>query len=122
MSPNDIKEVLENIDPHIIGWYGLLLPILYEIELLNEKRKDDEKITIHVKEKMGRLDMYLDNAPDYLWDMAWEASGESTNICQLCGMKGKHISIIGFGRSANYIQRLNKKLPFGTRKKRAAYI
>ena len=85
---------IEYIDLHTIGWYGLLLPIKYEIQEWNKKNKNN-KINIYTKEKLGYLSISLhaDNLPEYLFRMAIEAQRESGNICQLCGKKGKHIKI-----------------------------
>ena len=46
------KEILNNHmeywDEHILGWYGLMLPVLLEIERYNEENTDD-KAEVYVK-------------------------------------------------------------------------
>ena len=82
------KPHLENLDEHILGWYGLLLPVLLEIERHNKENKDDE-ISVYVKEKYGGLRFELSGGYNYLYNMAERAETESHKICQLCGARGK---------------------------------
>ena len=78
---------LDYIDRHKIGWYGLLLPIKYEIDEWN-KRNRKNKIRFYVKEKFGHLDIsFQSEVPKYIFKMAWEAEKESMRICQLCGKR-----------------------------------
>jgi hypothetical protein len=80
------------LDEHILGWYGLLLPVLLEIERYNKENKDDE-ISVYVKEKWGGLRIDISGGCSYLQNMAIRAEIESHKICQLCGAEGKPIWI-----------------------------
>jgi hypothetical protein len=87
-----IKRHLEYLDEHILGWYGLLLPVLLEIERYNKEKKDDE-VSVYVKEKYGGLRIDLSGGNSYLHNMAERAETESHKVCQLCGAMGEHILI-----------------------------
>jgi hypothetical protein len=85
-----IKHYLEYLDEHILGWYGLLLPVLLGIERYKKENKDDE-ISVYVKEKYGGLVIELSGGNRYLRNMTERAEEESFKICQLCGAEGKPI-------------------------------
>jgi len=86
-----IKSHLDYLDEHIIGWYGLLLPVLIEIDKYNENQ--DKKIKVNVKEKYGGLRIDLSGGNTLLHYMAARTERESHKVCQLCGAKGKPILI-----------------------------
>ena len=85
---SNIKSYLKHLDEHIIGWYGLLLPILLEIEKYNKENKGNE-VKINVKEKFGGLRINLSGEGTYLDKMAERVEAESYKICQLCGSGGE---------------------------------
>ena len=87
-----IKSKLERIDEHIIGWYGLLLPILLEVDIYN-KENQENKAEVYIKEKYGSLRIELTNCDSYLEQLINRADTESQKICQLCGAKGKTLWI-----------------------------
>ena len=87
------KKHCDHLDEHIIGWYGLLLPILLEIENYNNENPSKEIQIDDVKEKYGSLRIDLSNESTYLSHFISRAEKESQKICQLCGAAGKHIEI-----------------------------
>ena len=80
------------------GWMSLIQPILDYIKEYNAKVSTDEKIEIlQIKEKMGTLRIYLDNAPEELLKMVDDAERDSGNICELCGSREN------VGKTSGYI-------------------
>jgi hypothetical protein len=66
------------------GWRSLYQPILDKIKEINESSDDRIEVT-QVKEKFGRLEIYLDRYTDELLDMINEASEASGCMCEECG-------------------------------------
>nr|AGS52920.1 hypothetical protein [uncultured bacterium contig00019] len=76
-----------------LGWYGLLLPVIKEIDDYN-KLNPDNKITIEqIKEKFGTLRIYASGCPDYIKKMIIKAEDESAHICEFCGVRCKTVQI-----------------------------
>jgi hypothetical protein len=87
-----IQSHLEILNDRIIGWYGLLLPILQEVESSN-KDNHENKIQVDVKEKYGSLRIDFSSGNTYLEQLASRAETESKKVCQLCGARGKTVWI-----------------------------
>jgi hypothetical protein len=110
------------MDEHILGWYGLLLPVLLEIERYNKENKDNE-ISVSANEKLGGLDIRLSNRTTYIHEMAVRAERESYKICQLCGAEGKLISIRGwYWTLCDYHVEVIKRIEYSDEKRRRLYI
>jgi hypothetical protein len=88
MNMSIIKSNLEKLNENIIGWYGLLLPVLLEVEK-NNKANQENKTEVNINEKYGGLQIDLSGGDMFLHKMAIKAEQESHNVCQLCGAKGK---------------------------------
>ena len=87
------KKYCDHLDEHIIGWYGLLLPVLLEIEKYNNENPGKEIQINYVKEKYGSLQIDLSNDSTYLSHFTSRAESESQKTCQLCGVKGRSVQI-----------------------------
>lgn len=72
---------------HGPGWYGLVYPIIFDIEEYNKTHPDkSQQIEIfQIKEKFGGLRIYLDNAPEYVKEKVRKAEELSKKICEVCG-------------------------------------
>ena len=71
------------------GWKPLYQPILDYIKEYNKDKGEDEKIEVfQIKEKFGRLTIYVSSYPKELESMIIDAEKESEHICENCG---KHI-------------------------------
>jgi len=81
------------------GWYGLVLPIIKEINRYNEENPDDELIISQVKEKWGQLVIYTAWSSDdteYIEKMIERAEHESQYICEVCGARGQLREVNGW--------------------------
>jgi len=78
------------------GWHGLVLPIIREIKLFNEKNPDDEIEIDQIKEKYGTLRFHASGCPDYIEGMISIAEIESEYVCEICGARGKTVKIDGW--------------------------
>ena len=78
---------------HGYGWDGLTLPIIEEIRRYNEKNPDNKIYINQIKEKWGRLEIYISESVDYLDKMILKAGNESKHICELCGARGRLLKI-----------------------------
>lgn len=69
------------------GWYGLVYPIIFDIEEYNKTHPDkSQQIEIfQIKEKFGELCIYLDNAPEDIKKKVRKAEELSKKICEVCG-------------------------------------
>jgi hypothetical protein len=72
------------------GWYGLVYPIILYVNKWNDTAPEEKKIEIgQIKEKFGRLEIYVHNVPDEISDevygMIKKARAESLKICEECG-------------------------------------
>lgn len=77
-----------NID-HCYGSHGLVLPIIKEINLFNEKNPDNNIIIYNINQYDGELHISTSLAPDYISGMISIAKEESKHICEICGARGK---------------------------------
>jgi type IV secretion system protein VirD4 len=103
------------------GWNGLIMPILDEIKIYNERHPEKE-ITIEViKEKYGILCFSTLKSPNYIRGMISIAEKESGHICEFCGVEGKLVEIDGWlktlcehhikaKKESNQDRKLEKKL------------
>lgn len=66
------------------GWRSLYQPILDRVNEINESGENHIEVT-QVKEKFGRLEIYLDRYTDELLDMIKKASEASGHLCEECG-------------------------------------
>ena len=78
------------------GWYGLILPIINEINLYNKRNPGDEMTITQIKEKFGTLSFYVSAAPNYIHGMISKAEHDSQFICEECGTVGKLADINGW--------------------------
>lgn len=63
------------------GWKRLIDPLI--------ERADREGAKVQqIKEKFGRLRVYLDFASDELYDLIDQAEVDSAKVCELCGQPG----------------------------------
>jgi hypothetical protein len=103
------------------GWQGLVLPIIDEIKIYNEKHPGDEITIDQIKEKFGTLSLYTSGSPDYIEGMISIAEEESGHICEICGARGELTKINGWWntlcehhikakKEANFDHRLIKRL------------
>ena len=76
------------------GWKSLYQPILDRVNEINESSKGHIEVT-QVKEKFGRLEIYLNNYTDELLDMINEASEASGKVCEECGEPAEHTMVGG---------------------------
>lgn len=77
------------------GWRSLYQPILDRVEEINESGEDHIEVT-QVKEKFGRLEIYLDRYTDELTAMIKEASEASSHICEECGEPAEPRKVVGW--------------------------
>ena len=82
------------------GWMKLIQPILDYIKEYNLNTENDrDKIEIlQIKEKLGILVIYVENATTELHDMINKASEESSNVCEECG------STTNIGKTAGWVE------------------
>ena len=66
------------------GWKSLYQPILDKVEEINKDNPDPIQI-LQVKEKYGRLDIYLSRYENGLLEDIMKASEQSSRICEECG-------------------------------------
>lgn len=73
------------------GWYDLIneLSTKLEEEIKKEKFSDVFFATLQIKEKYGCLRFYMSNTTDKMNELIAEAENKSSNICEICGEKGK---------------------------------
>lgn len=67
------------------GWYGLIYPIIFDIEEYNKTHPNDQIKIFQIKEKLGELCIHLDNAPERIKEKARKAEELSMKICEVCG-------------------------------------
>ena len=77
------------------GWRSLYQPILDRIEEINESSDDRIEVT-QVKEKFGRLEIYLDRYTDELLAMIKDASEVSGRMCEECGEPAEPTEVGGW--------------------------
>ena len=77
------------------GWRSLYQPILNRVNEINESVEDHIEIT-QVKEKFGRLEIYLDRYTDELLAMIKEASEASSHVCEECGEPAETTEVGGW--------------------------
>ena len=75
------------------GWYGLISPVLKEINLFNKENKGKEIQISQIKEKYGSLRIHVTNCPDYIKGMISIIENESQYICEMCGARGETVII-----------------------------
>ena len=77
------------------GWKKLYQPILDRVKEINESDEDGIEVT-QVKEKFGRLEIYLDKYTDELTDMIKKASEASGHLCEECGEPAEPTEVGGW--------------------------
>ncbi|HVV49229.1 MAG TPA: hypothetical protein VHO06_06205 [Polyangia bacterium] len=75
------------------GWRSVVERLLDQLEAEIEAqpldRRDAYRI-VQIKEKLGRLTVYLASKPtDAMWDAIEAASEQSTRVCEVCGEPGE---------------------------------
>jgi hypothetical protein len=81
------------------GWHGLLLPIIDEINLYNEKHPENRITIDHIKQKWGTLRFDTSGCPVYIRGMITMAEKESGHICEICGARGKLTEFDGWEKT-----------------------
>ena len=81
------------------GWYGLILPIIKEIYIYNEKHPNEKIHIIQIEEKFGSLRMHTTKAPDYIEAMISKAACASEHTCEKCGAKGIKYELDGWNQT-----------------------
>ena len=66
------------------GWENLYQPILDKIDEINKSGEKTIEVT-QVKEKFGRLEIYVNKYTDELTELIEDASEKSIHICEECG-------------------------------------
>lgn len=66
------------------GWKNLYQPILDKVEEINKDNPDPIEI-LQVKEKFGRLNIYLSRYENGLLEDIMKASEQSSHVCEECG-------------------------------------
>jgi hypothetical protein len=64
------------------GWMPLVEPVLAECEVTGTEVRQ-------IKEKFGRLRIYVAQAPESVYDAIRIAESASANVCETCGRSGK---------------------------------
>lgn len=80
-------EILPYIECHE-GWRPLVNIALDTIEEENRNLDEDNKIyPVQIKEKFGRLEIYLNHYSEKLFDLITSLREESLKTCEYCGTK-----------------------------------
>ena len=74
------------------GWHGLV----EELFDLSQKEKFE---VIQVKEKFGMLRIYLQGANEEMYKKIETLERRSSTMCEVCGEKGKGISVGGWRKT-----------------------
>lgn len=70
------------------GWKPLVKPVIDYIDNYNKNKEETEQIKIlQIKEKFGRLEIYLENTNDEVCELVDHAKTEAYNVCELCGTR-----------------------------------
>lgn len=77
------------------GWKKLYQPILDRVEEINESSNGHIEVT-QVKEKFGRLEIYLSRYTDELTAMIKKASEASGHLCEECGEPAEPTEVGGW--------------------------
>jgi len=72
------------------GWVDLIDTLLGKIASLNPP---DDFIIVQVKEKMGTLRVYTENAPKNIQDLCTYYERLSAEVCEYCGEDGKLVQV-----------------------------
>ena len=69
------------------GWFKLINDLCEKIQThCDELGYNDTKFT-QIKEKWGRLRIYMNYADDFIYDLIYKAEEDSGHICEVCGSK-----------------------------------
>lgn len=72
------------------GWNGILMDFFFELSKIDKKHVS--KVS-QIKEKFGRIRIYLENIPEKIvqrvWDLEIKAEKKSSEICEVCGESGR---------------------------------
>ena len=77
------------------GWKYLYQPILDKVEEINKDNPKPIKI-LQVKEKFGRLDIYLDRYENGILKDIMKASEQSSHVCEECGEPAEPRTVNGW--------------------------
>ena len=81
------------------GWYPLIEKLFEDISFLLETKYPefkDEFEVLQVKEKYATLRVYVNDAPQEIYDLIDKAEKESAITCENCGKEGKEYYICGW--------------------------
>lgn len=76
------------------GWFDLIRRLSFSLSALTALAADDI-LVVQVKEKYGRLRVYVDGGNEEAQDLIDAAEEESQYICDLCGAAGS-LSVTGW--------------------------
>ena len=71
------------------GWYDLLEILFIEIEAYCSQFELEYPTASQIKEKFGKLRIYLDGSDQTIERMVWLTEHMSGRICSICGNKGR---------------------------------
>jgi hypothetical protein len=80
------------------GWFDLIYKLFSDLKKATIKNvvayigilpKDHYPQIFQIKEKLGGLCFYIDNATDEQYKLISKAQSDSYHICEICGKKGK---------------------------------
>lgn len=70
------------------GWKDIYTPVIEAIQKYNEEHSDEDPVEIlQIKEKYGRLCIYVSRQPATIREMIRQAEKESWETCEICGSK-----------------------------------
>jgi hypothetical protein len=78
------------------GWYVLIDELCTSLTKIAIQEKRPPPQVHQVKEKFGRLRFYVSNASDEMYLRINEAEDSSSQICELCGERGKRVDVDGW--------------------------
>lgn len=70
------------------GWFKLLDELFEKINVIVEKENFEDFRILQVKEKFGRLQIFINYGNDEIYNLINDATEKSTKMCELCGKPG----------------------------------